>query len=153
MLLGHLSNQQNKRPKIIAPLQKHVSLLSDLMLFAICHAVLLMIHLLSFTHAMCPTLFHFTLMTCSTISVIFALCVILELWAIFACINVIIIIIIVLKGTIQDFYNLLTAPRTVCNTYDQVARAQSCANHVQHVKRLYRATCSVPLGTKKQLSY
>ena len=39
------------------------------------------------------------------------------------------------------FYNLLTAPRTVSNTYAQVARAQSCANHVQRIERLSRATC------------
>ena len=30
-------------------------------------------------------------------------------------------------------FNLLTAPRTVSNTYAQVAGAQSCANHVQHI--------------------
>ena len=37
------------------------------------------------------------------------------------------------------FYNLLTAPRTVSNTNAQVARAQSYANHMQHIKRLSRA--------------
>ena len=37
------------------------------------------------------------------------------------------------------FNNLLTAPRTVSNTYAQVARAQSFANHVQHIQRLSRA--------------
>ena len=42
-------------------------------------------------------------------------------------------------------YNLLTAPRTVSSTYAQVARAQSCADHVQHIERLSRATCSVHL--------
>ena len=47
-------------------------------------------------------------------------------------------------------YNLLTAPRTVSNTYAQVAQAQSCADHVE---RFSRAACSVPLGTKGQLSY
>ena len=46
---------------------------------------------------------------------------------------------IVFKGAIRDFYNLLTAPPTVSNTYAQVARAQSCANHVQHIERLSRA--------------
>ena len=60
------------------------------------------------------------------------------------------VIIITLKGAIRDFYNLL---RTVSNTYAQLAREQSCANHVQHIERLSRATCSVPLGTKGQLSY
>ena len=50
------------------------------------------------------------------------------------------IIIIVFKGAIPDFYNLLTAPRTVSNTYAQVAQAQSCANHMQHIERLSRAS-------------
>ena len=67
-------------------------------------------------------------------------------------IMIIIITIIALKGANRDFYNLLTAPRTVSNTYAQVARAQSFANRVQHIERLSRATCSVPLGTKGQLS-
>ena len=53
---------------------------------------------------------------------------------------IITIIIIAFKGVIRDFYNLLTAPRTVSNTYAQVARAQSCANHVQHIQRLSRAS-------------
>ena len=55
---------------------------------------------------------------------------------------IIIIIIIAFKGAIRDFfYSLFTAPRTVSNTYAQVARAQSFANHVQHIERLSRATC------------
>ena len=66
---------------------------------------------------------------------------------------IIMIMIIALKGAFRDFYNLLTAPGTVSNTYAQVSRAQSCANYVQHIERLSRATCSVPLGTKGQLSY
>ena len=44
------------------------------------------------------------------------------------------------KALFEIFYNLLTAPRTVSNTYAQVARAQSCANHVQHIERLSRAS-------------
>ena len=40
----------------------------------------------------------------------------------------------------EIFYNLLTAPRTVSNTVAQVAWAQSCANHVQHIERLSRAS-------------
>ena len=47
----------------------------------------------------------------------------------------IMIIIIPLKGAIEDFYNLLSAPHTVSNTYALVARTQLCANHVQHIKR------------------
>ena len=46
---------------------------------------------------------------------------------------IIIIIIIALKGAVRDFYNLFTAPRTVFSTYAQEVRAQSCANHVQHI--------------------
>ena len=49
-------------------------------------------------------------------------------------------IIIAFKGAIRDFYNLLTAPRTVSNAYAQVAWAQSYANHVQHIERLSRAS-------------
>ena len=51
------------------------------------------------------------------------------------------IIIIAFKGAIRDFfYSLLTVPRTVSNTYTQVARVQSCANQVQHIKCLSRAS-------------
>ena len=68
--------------------------------------------------------------------------------------NNIIRVIIAFQGTILDlFYNFLTAPRTVSNMYTQVAQAQSCANHVQHIERLSRATCYMPRGTKGQLSY
>ena len=56
---------------------------------------------------------------------------------------IIIIIVIAFKGLIRDFYNPLTAPRTVSNTYAQVAMAKSCANHVQHIERLSRAACPV----------
>ena len=38
-------------------------------------------------------------------------------------------IIIALKGAIRDSNNLLPTLRTVSNTYAEVARAQSCANH------------------------
>ena len=57
-----------------------------------------------------------------------------------------------LTGENPDFkksYNLLIEPRTVSNTYAQVARAQSCTNHVQHIGLLSRAACP----TKGQLSY
>ena len=43
---------------------------------------------------------------------------------------------IALKVPKRDLYNLLTAPRTVSDTYVQLARAQSCANHVLHIERL-----------------
>ena len=54
-----------------------------------------------------------------------------------------IIIIMAFKGTIRDFFNLLTVPRTVSNTYAQAAWAKSCANHVQHIEHLSHATCRV----------
>ena len=54
------------------------------------------------------------------------------------CLNI--MIIIAFKALFEIFYNLLTAPRTVSNTHAQVARAQSCANHVQHIERLSRAS-------------
>ena len=37
----------------------------------------------------------------------------------------------------------LTAPQTVSNTYAQVAGAQSCANHMQHIRYLSHATHQV----------
>ena len=62
-------------------------------------------------------------------------------------------IIITSKGAIRDFCNLLTASRTISNTHARVARVQRCANHVQHIERLSRATCRVPCATEGQLSY
>ena len=38
------------------------------------------------------------------------------------------------------YYNLPTAPLTVSNMYAQVAWAKPCANHVQHIERLSRAS-------------
>ena len=38
------------------------------------------------------------------------------------------------------FYNLVTVPWTVSNTYAQVAGAKPCANHVQHIERLSHAS-------------
>ena len=68
---------------------------------------------------------------------------------------IMIIILIPLKGAIRDFfffffffYNLLTAPRIVSNMYIQKAKAKSCANHVQHIRRSSRAMYRVPRGTK-----
>ena len=40
---------------------------------------------------------------------------------------------LILNNNNNRIQRLLTAPRTVSNTYAQVARAQSCAIHVQHV--------------------
>ena len=56
------------------------------------------------------------------------------------------------KAQFEILYYLLTAPRTVSNTLAQVAQAQLCVNHVQHIERLSRATCCVPRGKKGQLS-
>ena len=50
------------------------------------------------------------------------------------------------------FTIFLTAPRTVSNTYAQVARAQSCANHVQHIKRLSCASATRYEGTAQLFS-
>ena len=63
------------------------------------------------------------------------------------------IIMSALKGAFLNFYNLLTASRTVTNTCAQVAREQSCANHIQHIEHLLCTTCCVPHGMKGQLSY
>ena len=51
---------------------------------------------------------------------------------------IIIIIIIALKSAIRDF---LQSPHGAVNTCAQVARAQSCANYVQHIEHLSRAAC------------
>ena len=64
---------------------------------------------------------------------------------------IIVIVIIVSKGTIQDFYNLLTALRIVSNTYAQVVQVQLCANHLRQIEHLSCATCCVPRGTEAQL--
>ena len=53
---------------------------------------------------------------------------------------------IAFKGAIQD---CLQSPHCA---YAQVAGAQSCANHMQHIERSARATCRVPRGTTGQLS-
>ena len=57
-----------------------------------------------------------------------------------------------LKDAVPDFNSLFTVLWTVSNTFAQVARVQSCANHMQHIEHLPHATC-VPCGTKGQLSY
>ena len=65
-------------------------------------------------------------------------------------------IMIAFKGAIWDF---IQYPHSAANCLQhvrpvQVARAQPCANHVQHIERLSRASsCYVSLGTKGQLSY
>ena len=58
------------------------------------------------------------------------------------------IIMITLNGAIRNFYNLLTALRTVSNEHAQLAKSPLCVNHVQHFRRVSRATCRVPHGTK-----
>ena len=65
-------------------------------------------------------------------------------WSACQCLTVIIIIIIIdWKAQFEIFCSLLIGPRTVSYTYAQVAWAQSCANHVQHIERLWRGTCRV----------
>ena len=68
--------------------------------------------------------------------------------------NLIMIMMIALKGAIWDFYNLLTAPRAVSSKYAQAARVQSCANYMQHIKHLSHAmSCATwNEGTAQQLS-
>ena len=48
--------------------------------------------------------------------------------------DIMMIMIIIFKGAVRDYF-------TVSNTYAQVAQAQSCENHVQHIERLSRASC------------
>ena len=65
----------------------------------------------------------------------------------------IVILIIALKGAVRDF---LQSPHCAANCLQHVrsfGRAQSCANHLQHLERLSRATCRVLRDTKGQLSY
>ena len=50
------------------------------------------------------------------------------------------------------FNNLLTAPRTVSNTHTQVARAQSCANHVPHIERFSSVQHAVYLLVRRDCS-
>ena len=56
-----------------------------------------------------------------------------------------------LEGHFKIFKNL-NAPRAASNTYTEVARTLSCANHVQHTGHCARATCRVPRATCGQLS-
>ena len=44
------------------------------------------------------------------------------------------------KALFEIFYNFLTAPQTVSNTYAQVTQAQPCTNHMQHIERLSHAS-------------
>ena len=68
------------------------------------------------------------------------------------CSIIIIIIIIAFKGAVRDFYNLLAAPRTVSNTYAQVAKTQSCENHVQHIERCNMSCATWYEGAAQLLS-
>ena len=53
-----------------------------------------------------------------------------------------------LKVHFEIFYSLLTAPQTVTNIYAQVAKAQSCTNHVQPISCSSHTTCHVPHDTR-----
>ena len=48
---------------------------------------------------------------------------------------------IAFECAVRDFDNLLTEPRTVSNTYTQVARRQLCANRVLH-----RISCNISIA-------
>ena len=63
------------------------------------------------------------------------------------------IIIIVLKGAVRDFLQSSHCAANYLQHARSCARAQLCANHVQHTERLFRATCRVPRGPEGQLSY
>ena len=62
-------------------------------------------------------------------------------------ITIMILIIIAFKDAIRDFLQSPHCPANRLQPYDQVAQAQSCANHVQYIERLshatYRVTCLV----------
>ena len=87
--------------------------------------------------------------------IIMIIILIIMMMMIIIMIMITILIIIAWKGANRDFFfnNLLTAPQTVPNTYTEVAKAQSYANHVQYIRRSSRAIYRVPYGTKGQLSY
>ena len=58
-----------------------------------------------------------------------------------------------LKGATRDFYQsphcAVNCLQEVCSKkYDQVVRAQSCANQVRHIGHLSPATCRTPRGAK-----
>ena len=71
---------------------------------------------------------------------------------VFFCSDDVVIVIIALKGAVQDFYNLLTALRTVSNTYIRVARAKSCANHMQHIEHLSCANVVCHVAQRESLA-
>ena len=71
-------------------------------------------------------------------------------WCVIIIIIIIIIIIVIIiydNDHIQRhnsrFFTICSLRREVSNTYAQVARAHTCANHVQHIERLSRAACRV----------
>ena len=47
--------------------------------------------------------------------------------------------IMALNGDIDVFYNILAVLPTASNMHAQMARVQSCTNHVQHIECLSRA--------------
>ena len=67
----------------------------------------------------------------------------------------IIMIMITLEGanSINFTVSSLCCELSPTYIYAQVARAQTCANYMQHIKHSSRATCCVPCGTKGQFSY
>ena len=62
----------------MSSLQRRFGLPADLTP-SVCHSVLLIVHLLSFIQAMCPTHFHFVLVTYWTMSVTLVLCLMVVL--------------------------------------------------------------------------
>ena len=63
-------------------------------------------------------------------------------------------VIVALKDATRDF--CLLSPRCATNClqqYTQAAKVQSCANHVQHIQRLSRATCRVQITWNTSSAY
>ena len=52
------------------------------------------------------------------------------------------VLMVALKGAVRDFYNLLTTPQTVSNSYAQTARAQATSN-TSSTYHMQRVVCHV----------
>ena len=61
--------------------------------------------------------------------------------------------IIIIIITLTEIFTVSSLRRELSPTRSLVARAQWCANHVQHNERFSRAACRVPRDTKGQLCY
>ena len=84
--------------------------------------------------------------------VVIMMIVIIIIMVMIIIIIVIIITIMALKGTVRDF---VQSPHCAANClrHALVSRAQSCANHVQHIERFSRATCRVPRKNSSAIKF